>query len=109
GSGEQHDGGEEEDADPVAAESPADRAEGEAEHGDDGPGLQDVPEHEEPRPHDGAPQLSSSVPSVSSSASPRGGQSGSGASQRLEQCREATFCSGMRMCPLSSTCATSST
>jgi len=51
---------------------------------------------------------SSSEVSVSSSASPRGGQSGSGASHRLEQCSEATFCSGMRMCPFSSTWATSS-
>jgi heat shock protein HtpX len=28
---------------------------------------------------------------------------------RLEQCSDATFCNGMRMCPFSSTCATSST
>ena len=47
--------------------------------------------------------------SRSSSASPRGGQSGSGASQRLEQWREAMFWSGIRMCPFSSMCATSST
>ena len=47
--------------------------------------------------------------SPSSSARARGGQSGSGASQRLEQWREATFWSGIRMCPFSSTCATSST
>src|SRR5690348_3014742 len=38
----------------------------------------------------------------SSSKSPRGGQS-SWASQRLVQCRLATFWSGTRMCPLSST------
>ena len=44
----------------------------------------------------------------SSSASPRGGQSGSGASQRLEQWREAMFWSGIRMCPFSSMWATSS-
>src|SRR6266705_2093878 len=39
---------------------------------------------------------------------PRGGQSGSGASHRLEQCSEATFCNGIRIWPFSSTCATSS-
>ena len=37
-----------------------------------------------------------------------GGQSGSGASHRLEQWRDATFCSGIRMWPFSSTWATSS-
>ena len=41
-------------------------------------------------------------------SSPRGGQSGSGASQRLEQCSDATFWSGTRMCPLSSMWGTSS-
>ena len=40
---------------------------------------------------------------------PCGGQSGSGASQRLEQWSDATFCSGIRMWPLSSMWATSST
>ena len=45
----------------------------------------------------------------SSSVSPRGGQSGSGASQRLEQWSEAMFCRGTRMWPFSSMCATSST
>ena len=44
----------------------------------------------------------------SSSSNPRGGQSGSGASQRLEQWSEAMFWSGIRMCPFSSRCATSS-
>ena len=47
---------------------------------------------------------SSSRSSESSSARPCGGQSGSGASQRLEQWREAMFCSGIRMCPFSSMC-----
>ena len=40
---------------------------------------------------------------------PRGGQSGSGASQRLVQWRDAMFWRGIRMWPFSSMCATSST
>ena len=56
-----------------------------------------------------AAYASSSRSSASSSASPCGGQSGSGASQRLEQWSDAMFWSGMRMCPLSSIWATSST
>jgi hypothetical protein len=53
------------------------------------------------------PSSSPSLSSRSSSNRPRGGQS-SCASQRLVQCRLATFCSGTRMCPFSSTWATSS-
>ena len=51
-------------------------------------------------PHGAAP------PSLLLRARRRGrgaARSGSGASQRLEQCNDATFCSGTRMCPLSST------
>ena len=58
------------------------------------------------------PYGSSGSPSLrpSSSSSPRGGQSSfCGASQRLEQWSEAMFCSGTRMWPFSSMCATSST
>src|SRR5262249_24657945 len=67
------------------------------------PRLEDVSDAQERAAH----VYGSSEPS--SSARPRGGQSGSGASQRLEQWSEAMFCSGTRMWPFSSMCGTSST
>src|SRR5262249_30257894 len=90
---------------PVAAEPPAHEAHGERRHREEEPRLEDV------SGDGGAPAhyASSSRSSASSSASPCGGQSGSGASQRLEQCREAMFCSGIRMCHFSSMWATSPT
>src|SRR5207302_10766216 len=84
---------------PVAVERPAEKRERAAHDDEQRPGLQDVAEREH------RAQVSSSR----SSSSPRGGQSGSGASQRLEQWSEAMFCSGIRMCPFSSMWATSST
>ena len=75
---------------PFAADQPADAGRERREEPDQDEGLEEV--RRDPAAH--YPSSSRSSPSLSS---PRGGQSGSGASQRLEQCSDATFWSGTRM------------
>src|SRR5204862_7326863 len=93
---------------PHAADPPADEREqtGDAEKQE--PRLQDVAGRNQ-RSGPGSPP-SAPPGGPSSSSRPRGGQSSfCGASQRLEQWREAMFWSGTRMWPFSSMWATSST
>src|SRR5205823_12500812 len=104
---EQHHRTEEQQSEPIAAEPPTCESHRECGQGKEEPRLEDVRRDGEPAAH--ATYASSSRSSASSSARPCGGQSGSGASQRLEQWSEAMFCSGIRMCPFSSMWATSST
>ncbi len=80
---------EEEPSEPNAAEPPAERGQERDEAAEEQPGLGDVPGYERgacaPRVHGSSPA------SGSASVKPRGGQSPSGASQRLEQWSEAMF------------------
>ena len=85
---------------PVPAGDPTEQSEQRADRSEEQPDLQQVP---------GGRERFTIYPSSSrSSPSPLGGQSGSGASQRLEQWSEAMFCSGIRMWLFSSMWATSS-